>query len=130
MVGRPALRHRLLEFAQPGSNGQPHVGKPAFPDIDVSDFLNGETQAGRAVFQDRSRDPVGRLTADYVVDDQAGADRLCSEGVPETELGNAALGGRSDLGHHEDEVRHITVRQIPEVGLKLMMHVIDEALGP
>src|SRR2546428_7593345 len=82
------------------------------------------------MFQDRSRDPEGRLAADDVVDDRARADRLWREGVPETELRDAALGGRSNLGDYKDEVREVTPSQIPEVGLKLMMHVIDEAARP
>src|SRR5215467_12667849 len=131
MVSWSAIHRRLLEVAQPWTDGKPQSGQPALPDIDVSHFLDGETQTrGVMMIEDRGCNPKGRLAADDAVDDNAVAGGLGSKRVLQPEPHHAAFAGGYDLCHGENEVAQICIGQIPPVGLKPVIHVIDETDRP
>src|SRR5262249_53793831 len=98
MVSRPAIHHRLLEVAQPGTDGKPQFGQPALPDVDMGHFLDGKAQArSLMMFEDRSRNLEGWLTADDPINDSAVAGGLRSKRVLQPEPDHAALAGGYDL---------------------------------
>lgn len=64
---------------------------------------------------------------DHAVDDPATVDRLLGKRALQTEPYRAGGKRGFDFSHHENEVADIAIDEIPMIGEKLVMHVVDEA---
>ncbi len=104
--------------------------KPIFPDVDMHGLLDREAKTWSSMIEDRRFDPEARLLMEHAIPDATVADLFSCEGVLEPEPGSFGRQRGSDLGDREHEVAGIPVRQIPEIRMSSVLHVLDKPLRP
>ena len=92
-------------------------------------FLDRKRQAGCAVFQNRCRNPERRLDVEHAIHARANVDCLSGKRIFQTKPRSVGRKRRSDFGHDENEVAHVTVDEIPTIAMQLVLDVLNETCG-
>ena len=82
------------------------------------------------MLQHRRRNPESWILDEDALVDPARADCFGGEGCLETKPYCLSCKRGTDFGHHESQITGFAIDEIPEIGLKLVVDAIDEAVGP
>jgi len=118
----------ILQRVDPGPARQAHLGQGVFHDVDAPLLLQAEGQAGDLVIQEHGIHVIGVPFDDGAVEVPDPPLRLGPEGLPALEHRGLPAAG-VELRHRQPEIVLIVFHEVPRVGPKLSLHVVDEAGG-